>query len=94
MPCGEGAGGAQKPLEFLGPPLLFMAQPFPGPAPCHLFCWKTRSMFRVQQWAGAYLSKKARTLKTSKKQKQEKKGNNVFNWPGTFDGERAALNPE
>jgi hypothetical protein len=43
--------------------------------------------------AGAYLSIKARTLKTSKKQKQEKKGNNVFNRPGTFDGIKAALIP-
>jgi hypothetical protein len=50
-------------------------------------------MFRVRQRAGAYLSKTARTLKTSKKRTPEKKGNNVFNCPGTFDGEKAALYP-
>jgi hypothetical protein len=33
-------------------------------------------------------------IKNIKKRTPEKKGNNVFNWPGTFDGEKAALDPE
>jgi hypothetical protein len=65
-PAGRARGERKNILEFLGPPLLFMAQPFPGPAPCRLF-WENTLNVSHAAAGGSIPVKKSPDIKNIKK---------------------------